>query len=234
MIKKVKTDDGSETFYNPYYGETYKSTSGAAYESMEKYARPTRLQEMAKMASRSSVKAEGTIFIMDVCFGLGYNSAAAIDIILEENPYCNISIVGLENDPEILAKTAEVNQGFRHYSIIRKAAKELEYKEGNVSIKIILGDARDAVKKLNQDCNQKSMSGFDAVFLDPFSPKKCPELWTEEFISGIYALMKKGAILTTYSCAGIVRRNLSKAGFSVKEGPCIGRRSPSLIAIKQK
>lgn len=218
MLKKTITNDSSETFYNPDYDETYKSTSGAVQESVEKFARPARVQEIAS---------RGAINLLDICFGLGYNSAAAIDLILGKNPNCKVSIVGLENDPEIMAKTAEVSPGFKHYSAIQNATKKMHFSEGNIDINLIAGDARKTIKLL-----EGNYGLFDAVFLDPFSPKKCPELWTAEFLSNIIKLMRKGAILTTYSCAGIVRKNLSKAGFSVKEGPCIGRRSPSLVAIK--
>ena len=44
--------------------------------------------------------------------------------------------------------------------------------------------------------------------------------------------MKKGAILATFSCAGIVRRNLQEVGFEVKDGPVVGRRTPGTTAIK--
>ena len=66
-----------------------------------------------------------------------------------------------------------------------------------------------------------------AVFIDL---KKNPELWTEEFFKQLRKLIKPDGILTTYSCAGNVRRNLKAAGFQVKDGPCVGRRSPSTIA----
>ena len=86
----------------------------------------------------------------------------------------------------------------------------------------MLGDARDTMKKLN--------GNFDVVFLDPFSPKKNPELWTKEFFYDIRKLMNKKGVLATYSCAKIVRDNLKKVGFSVKDGPCVGRKSPSTLA----
>ena len=38
--------------------------------------------------------------------------------------------------------------------------------------------------------------------------------------------MNKDAILATYSCAGIVRRNLKEVGFKVKDGPIVGRWAP--------
>jgi chorismate dehydratase len=84
-------------------------------------------------------------------------------------------------------------------------------------------DALEAVKKIKLK--------FDIIFLDPFSPKKNPELWTETFFKELRRLINKDGILTTYSCAGIVRRNLKSAGFTVKDGPCVGRRSPSIIAL---
>ena len=45
--------------------------------------------------------------------------------------------------------------------------------------------------------------------------------------------MKKESKLATYSCAGQVRRNLKEVGFKIKDGPCVGRRAPSTIAIKK-
>ena len=46
--------------------------------------------------------------------------------------------------------------------------------------------------------------------------------------------MKSGARLATYSCAGKVRRALTEVGFEVIDGPIVGRRSPSTIAIKKR
>ena len=88
------------------------------------------------------------------------------------------------------------------------------------------GLKREVPDFIIKNLNQK----FDAVFLDPFSPKKCPELWTERFFKDIRKLMKQNSVLTTYSCAKITRNNLVNAGFNVKDGPSIGRRAPSTIA----
>ena len=84
-------------------------------------------------------------------------------------------------------------------------------------------DARETIKLIPKEI-------VDAVFLDPFSPKTCPELWTKEFFENIHKTMKKDAILATYSCARVVRDNLKAAHFRVEDGPCIGRRAPSTIA----
>ena len=207
-MKQVKTRDDSITLFNEQYQEHYHShTIGAIEEAFVKFAEPCKIKDGMK--------------ILDVCFGLGYNTLAAISKSRQ------LEIVGLENDLKILEKTAtiEVPERFRKdYETIRKAAKTLKYNEDGLKIRILVGDARQKIKEAG--------NGFDAVFLDPFSPKKCPELWTKEFFDEIFRRMNKGAILATYSCATIVRKNLTDAGFDVRDGPVFGRKSPATIGVK--
>jgi hypothetical protein len=214
-MEKVLTADGSVTFRNESVDEIYHTKSGAVEEAIEKYAKPCNIERLSK---------KGILRILDICFGLGYNSAAAIDLALHANPGCSIEIVGLENDKQILKLTSAVNPGFKCYSLIQKAATLLTAHEGSVKLNIVLGDARVMINSIEP--------GFDAVFLDPFSPKKAPELWTEDFFRDIHEVMKKQAVLATYSCARTVRDNLRSAGFVVKDGPVIGRRSPATLAVK--
>ena len=74
---------------------------------------------------------------------------------------------------------------------------------------------------------------FDIAFLDAFSLKKQPEMWQQGFIDNIYSVMSEKSVLTTYSCAKQVRKALQNAGFNVMDGPRIGRKSPSTIAVKE-
>ena len=213
-MQGIKTADGSVTFRNVEISECYHTMSGALEEAFEKFAKPCRIGELAK---------NGRIVIFDVCFGLGYNSAAAIDIIMRANPKCRIVIYGFENDQDILDKILEVSPGFESYGLIKKIAKTHEIEEDGARIKIFLGDARAEIRKMREKA--------DAVFFDPFSPQKAPWMWEEEFFSDISKKMRKGAVLATYSYAKAARNNLKSAGFEVKDGPVIGRRSPSTIAI---
>jgi len=206
-LKQKITEDNSITLFSEKYQEHYHSTKGAVEESFEKFVKPCKIAELAK---------KGKIKILDVCFGVGYNSAAAIDVALEANPECIIEIVGLENDPKILDEIKNLNPAFKHYDIIKGKSNE------RIKLKILLGDARERIKELNEK--------FDAIFFDPFSPKVCPELWTKEFFKEIKRLMNPGAILTTYSCARIVRDNMKAVGLTVEDGPVLGRRGPATIA----
>lgn len=212
-MEEVITDDGSITFRNEKYDECYHSVSGAVEEAFKKHAGPAGVAEMA---------GAGEVSILDICFGLGYNSAAALDMILEANLACAVNIVGLENDDEILKRIPALKPHIKSYSAIQDAVERGgEYVHDGIDIRIIVGDARESIKMLKS---------FDVVFHDPFSPKKCPELWTEDFFKEIRKHMNKDGVLTTYSCARSVRDNLRKAGFIVFDGPCVGRRAPSTIA----
>ena len=217
MLKKIITADNSESFMNEEVGESYHSHTGGVEEALKKYAVPCRIKELAKT---------GKIKILDVCFGMGYNSAMAISVALEENPDCEIEVVGLEYDQGIISLIQEVNPPitfFTHYKKLTQQA--LEFKEGKVSVKVLLGDARETSKTLPENY-------FDAVFFDPFSPKTAPEMWQEAFFAEMYRVMRNSAILSTYSCARLGRDNISKAGLLYDDGPILGRRGPGTIATK--
>tara|TARA_Y100000034_G_C6710139_1_gene313640 strand:- start:32 stop:691 length:660 start_codon:yes stop_codon:yes gene_type:complete len=217
MFKKIITADNTETFLNEKVGESYHSQTGAVEEALKKYAIPCKIAEKAK---------SGHIRILDVCSGLGYNGAMAIDIALKENPDCTIEVIGLEFDPHIINKIQDVNppiKSFKHFKQL--TSKNLEFKEKNVSVKFILGDARETSKELKNE-------HFDAVFFDPFSPKTAPEMWQTPFFEQIQRIMKKDAIFATYSCARMARENIAKAGLFYDNGPIVGRRGPGTIATK--
>lgn len=202
-MKLIQTKDSSYTYHSEEYDETYHSTSGALEEAQKKFIEPCEIKD--------------GLTILDIGFGLGYNVGMAIYNAK------NLKIISLEkNIPDL--DNINVPDWFKEtYEKIKSCAKNLSYKDEETDIKIIIGDAKETIKEINEK--------FDAVFLDPFSPKKNQELWTEEFFKEIKKLMKKEAILATYSCAGVVRRNLKAAGFEVKDGPIVGRRSPGTLAM---
>ena len=196
-MRVVKTKDNSYTLYSDKYEECYHSISGALEESFKKYVEPCEIKPGMN--------------ILDIGFGLGYNSGAAIQKARK------INIISLEKDINVLKQIQKIKVPYyftQTYEIIKAAAKTLSYKDKNVELNILLGDATKTIKNI-----LTTKTKFDAVFLDAFSPPKNPELWTVEFFKDIEKRMKPNAKLATYSCAGQVRRNLKEAGFRVEDGP---------------
>jgi predicted methyltransferase len=209
-MKKIETRDGSFTFLNEEYEEAYHSTTvGALEEARIKYAEPANIKKGNN--------------ILDFCFGLGYNTIAALKI-------CNdIKITALELDKEILKEilTNEVPIEYKSQNEeVRKAVLNTINKKHNDKINIIVGNAAEEIKKLPSD-------SFNAIFFDPFSPSKHKELWSLEVFKECFRVLKPNGRLTTYSCATWIRNNMKEARFEVIDGPIFGRKSASTIAIKQ-
>lgn len=224
VLKKVTTEDGSITFHNSEVDETYHTTTGALQEALEKHVQPSGILN----------KEFNELVLGDVCFGLGYNSIVAISKYLEKFPNSFVSVYAFENDLEIIKKISEIDFPDEYKSIAKEFSKildnELEenffyIQTDSFSLSLWLGDIRNNIQRIADIT-------FDAVFYDPFSPKKQPELWTKDLFDEVFRTMSKNAVLTTYSCAKMVRDNMKQAGFKVIDGPCIGRKSPSTIAKK--
>ncbi|MFP4568366.1 MAG: MnmC family methyltransferase [Candidatus Woesearchaeota archaeon] len=217
-MQEVITQDGTITYRNNDVDETYHSHSGAEAEAREKYAKQVQ----------KYLNEKDEIVIYDACFGLGYNSAATIDLIQSKK----LRIYCFENDIKILSKIPFLNANFQSYSKIKSfihkflTQKEPEQLSSNLELRMVHGDIKKRIKEKREKA--------DYILYDPFSPTKQPDLWTKEIFKDLYSQMTEHAYLFTYSCARHARDNMRTAGFEVIDGPIIGRRSPSTIAIKKQ
>ncbi len=215
-----QTQDGSFTFFSTEFNEAFHSHYGAKQESLLKFAVPTRLPILAET---------GFVRLLDVCYGLGYNTAAALQTIWEVNPRCYVEVIGLELNPAV-PTAAITHQLFdawddKYIKILTQIAFEHEIKIDHLQATLLIGDARSLIIQLHE-------SGFqaDAIFLDPFSPPQCPQLWTVEFIQKISECLHHNGLIATYSCAAAVRTALLAAGLVVASSSPVGRRTPGTIA----
>ncbi|MEA5579268.1 tRNA (5-methylaminomethyl-2-thiouridine)(34)-methyltransferase MnmD [Anabaena sp. UHCC 0451] len=218
------TQDGSFTFFSQEFNEAFHSHHGAKQESYLKFAFPTQVQTVAK---------NGIVRILDVCYGLGYNTAAALEVIWQENPTCIVEIMGLELNPEV--PKAAINQNIfndwddEYRNILTELAFKHHLQTNRLQAKLLIGDARKSIQEVRE-------SGFlaDAIFLDPFSPPQCPQLWTIEFIQNVALCLHENGLLATYSCAAAVRTALLSAGLVIGSTTPVGRRTPGTIAAYSK
>jgi len=95
----------------------------------------------------------------------------------------------------------------------------------NLTADLLIGDARQQIQTLVK-------SGFqaDVIFLDPFSPPRCPQLWTVEFLRLVAQCLHPQGLLATYSGAAAVRTALRLAGLHIGSLAAPGRRWPSTLA----
>ncbi|MBE9037286.1 tRNA (5-methylaminomethyl-2-thiouridine)(34)-methyltransferase MnmD [aff. Roholtiella sp. LEGE 12411] len=218
------TADGSFTFTSKEFGESFHSHYGAKQESFFKFVVPTQLATVAH---------KPVLRLFDVCYGLGYNTAAALQTIWAVNPSCYVEVIGLELNPSVpkaaIAHHLFDNWNCNHTEILTQLAFEHQVQTACLKATLIIGDARSSIALVHQ-------SGFraDAIFLDPFSPPQCPQLWTVEFIKQLSLCLHEDGLLATYSCAAAVRTALLAANLQIGSTPPVGRRSPGTVAAHNK
>jgi len=210
----IESDDGSFTAYSTEFKEHYHSTKdGALHESLSKHVYPALKHTQDK----------DEIFILDICFGLGFNTLATL-LALKDSQQ-KVHIYSPEFDVELVHSLVDFTypKEFDTFKeIIFSLATTQKYESQNLSITIFLGDARVFIK----DTNIK----FDIVYQDAFSPSSNPLLWTGEYFKDISALMKQDAILTTYSIALATRIALNENGLKVYLHKGEGFRSSTLAS----
>lgn len=214
------TADGSQTFFSPAFGELFHSHHGAKQEAEQKFVKPTQL----------ALKAEQpVIYLLDVCYGLGYNTAAALTEIWQVHPNCVVEWIGLESDVAVPQAAIERNLLDEFPASVRQVltplAIDLCAKSDRFNGQLLVGDARQTIQ-------QVLLLNFlaDAIFLDPFSPPNCPQLWTVEFLARVANCLKPSGFLATYSCSAAVRTALIEAGLHVGSTSPVGRKSPGTVA----
>ena len=195
----IESEDGSFTAYSVEFEEHYHSTKdGALHESLSKHVNP----------ALKHTKDRDEITILDICFGLGFNTLATLYALKDTNK--KINIYSPEFDKELISSLKDFSypkefDAFKE--IITSISKEGKYESDNLNITVYLGDAREYVR----DTDIK----FDIVYQDAFSPKSNPLLWTSEYFKDIASLMKEDAILTTYSISLPTRIALYENGLKV-------------------
>jgi len=76
-------------------------------------------------------------------------------------------------------------------------------------------------------------NAFHLVFHDAFAPQFQPELWNEEAFGRLYAVLKPGGLLVTYSAKGSVKRALTDCGFALKHPPGPSGKREITVALKK-
>jgi chorismate dehydratase len=213
-----RTADGSPTCYSPEYGEHFHSLSGAVLEARERYAAACGIRELA---------GSGSVAVLDIGFGLGYNLAAAIEAAGGLAGSTRLMCISLEKDPAVVKFVRDFDgpQAFSEiYPAVRLLAKYGRYTSGDIDLSLALGPAEDSIREL------PAQPLFDAVFLDPFSPPVNGELWSKEFFREIARRVKPHAVLSTYSSATHVKLSLLGAGFKIGKGAKVGDKGSGTLA----
>ena len=214
------TDDGTSTLFLEEYKQAMHTISGAYNEALLKHVIPSNI-----LNSNNT-----ELNVLDVGFGIGYNILALMNEFINRKKRSGLNIISLEKDKNFYSymKNVMFNDEKNHlYNFIKDAYSSGSGTYNGINLKILFGDARLTLDMLRD-------KNFNAIFHDPFSPSKNPELWSVDFFLKLRGIMSEDCILTTYSSADHIRRAMIEAKLFVGIGPSVGKKREGTIAAINK
>ena len=88
-LKEVLTKDGSVTLRSLFFQENFHSLEGALKETEIKFINPSDLKRFK----------DKSLNVLDICFGLGYNSASLFNNLIRQNSFINWYALEIDKKP---------------------------------------------------------------------------------------------------------------------------------------
>ncbi|SCA54877.1 putative tRNA 5-methylaminomethyl-2-thiouridine biosynthesis bifunctional protein MnmC (Includes: tRNA (mnm(5)s(2)U34)-methyltransferase; FAD-dependent cmnm(5)s(2)U34 oxidoreductase) [Candidatus Terasakiella magnetica] len=165
-------------------------------------------------------------------FGTGLNFLLTWKEWREAKTDCQLHYISVEAFPlskEELAQAYQTFEGLdeygeeflKHYPVNAAGFHHIVLDEGRVKLTLMFGEAAEMFAQVEGE--------VDAWYLDGFAPSKNPEMWRAEVFEQLGRLSKEGAIISTFTAAGFVKRGLQAVGFEMRKRNGYGRKRESLI-----
>lgn len=238
--------------YSEQFDDIYFDTESGYQQSNDVFLSGNNIHERLK-------NIQNDFFIAETGFGTGLNFLLTLQAYLNAytddntlNSAHSITYISVEKFPltkaqlarslSILPDIAELTDLLlEQYPEKIESDVTLSLLDGKVSLIILFGDATE---KLTEFVNQKIQESntirkpfiglIDAWYLDGFTPAKNPEMWQLPLFEQIAILSKPQATISTFTVAGLVRRNLSKVGFRTEKKESIGKKEQLLTGVFQQ
>lgn len=167
-------------------------------------------------------------------FGTGLNIAALLDLWRRERPPGGrLHVFSIEAFP---VSREDAARALGRWPVLAEAAGPLldgwpRRASGFHRVELPALNATLDLAVMDVETALRQWSGrADAWFLDGFAPSTNPEMWRPEVLDLIAARSAPGARIATFTVAGMVRRGLEGAGFTIARKPGHGRKRERLEA----
>jgi len=197
--KIQNTNDESHTILNSETNETYHSNHGAISESIHVFINNGLLSIKKKQLD-----------VLEVGFGTGLNTFLSL---IESNKK-SIKLNYHAIDPNIIdISVIEKLNYHTFYNVKKNKFLKIHTTNWNKTVKIC--NNFNLTKHHTKLEDFDLLFKFDLIYFDAFSPRKQPELWTENIFILLYKKLYNKGILVSYCAKGSVKRLLQKVGFKV-------------------
>jgi tRNA 5-methylaminomethyl-2-thiouridine biosynthesis bifunctional protein len=207
------------------YGDIYFSTAGAIDETHHVFLQGNDLPQRWQACPRFCIGETG--------FGTGLNFLCTLNEWLQSAPPgARLDYLSVEKHP--LTRTdlqralsawptlkALATELLEHYPPLAHGMHQRQLLNGRVTLTLLFGDAAEMLADIES-------RQVDAWYLDGFAPSRNPDMWNHALFAQIARLSRIEATCATFTAAGIVRRGLQQAGFSMEIRPGHGRKRDML------
>ena len=195
-LRPIRTADGSFSLYSDAFGEGFHCADGAMGEAIDTFVAPA---ELGRFASGEPLT------VLEVAVGTGTNTATLIEACTAIGLQLDWWGLELERQPLALALADPCFRDQWPAAVLERLA------ELTASERLLWGDARQQLAEL-----EAPLAGrCDLVLIDAFSPRRCPQLWSQEFLERLARLLAPEGRLLTYCSAAAVRRSLERSGLQL-------------------
>ena len=201
-LKEVVTNDGSISLRSFLFQENFHSLEGALKETKIKFIDPSDLKRFKNKS----------LNVLDICFGLGYNSALLFNTLIGQNSFLNWYALEIDKKPLEYSVGNKLFHKLWHpkvLKILKSLSQSYKYIDQFFKCKILWGDARETINSIPHNIK------FDLIYLDGFSPQKCPQVWTVEFLKKVTQKLNPNGYLITYSSSAAIRQTLRNLGLNI-------------------
>lgn len=124
-----------------------------------------------------------------------------------------------------LPEVAEVaDELIAHYPATETGCHRLIFDQGRVVLDLWIGDVETILEEW-QSC---LTARVDAWFLDGFAPAKNPAMWQSALFETMAQSAHRDTTFATFTAAGVVKRGLGEAGFTINKVKGFGRKREML------
>ncbi|ABM71886.1 Uncharacterized conserved protein [Prochlorococcus marinus str. MIT 9515] len=201
-FQEISTRDGSISLRSLFFQENFHSLEGALKETEIKFINPSNLKRFK----------DKSVNVLDICFGLGYNSASLFSNLIKQNSFLKWYALEIDNKPleySLRNKSFKKLWDQKVLKIFKSLAQNCKYKDQFFECDILWGDARKTIYSIPANIK------FDLIYLDGFSPQKCPQIWSVEFLEKVTQRLNTNGYLITYSSSAAIRKTLRNFGLNI-------------------
>lgn len=180
--------------------------------------------------------------VTETGFGTGLNFLLCWQAFLKHAPAsCRLVFVSFEKFPLSVEQLQQAYQALPslqrlctelldHYPNPELGCHRLLLANGRVTLDLWIGD----MNTLLSDYGRQAKTKVDRWFLDGFAPSKNPEMWQSSLFETMALTAHQGTRYATFTAAGVVKRGLQQAGFSVNKVKGFGRKREMLCGQAQQ